>query len=79
MKIRITCKTPDCLDDAIEEAISNERGIEEIPNEEDEGELDQKEELHAICSRWVRYGEYVTIEIDTEKNTAVVLERDEDV
>ena len=32
----------------------------------------KKEEVEQLCTQWFQYGEYVTLEIDTEKGTCEV-------
>lgn len=58
--IQLTFKTPDVIDYAVED-------IEEE---------DEQADVRNACEKWVKYGEYVTIEIDTDKGTATVLEAD---
>lgn len=80
MKFTIDMKTPDAVDHAVNEAVG-----QSYPNYDDEGELivlseeqqcekeDLKEELKSVCSEWFRYGEAVTLEIDTDVGVASVL------
>ncbi len=35
---------------------------------------EEREEAETICSKWIQFGECVIIEIDTENETAKVLE-----
>ena len=80
MKFRIYMKNPDCVSDAIDDAIENE--IEELKSfgkPLDEDDLDDlrenhKEKLEEFLQQWVEYNEYITIEFDTIANTAVVVE-----
>jgi hypothetical protein len=65
--LTLTFKTPDVLSDAIDNELQYKEYEEEY---EREGE---KEKLEKICHRWIQYGEYVTVEIDTEKRTAKVV------
>lgn len=58
MKIRVSFKTPDAVDYA----------IEDLPEEYRDSIKDQ-------LSKWIQYGEYVTIEFDLDKETATVLEQ----
>lgn len=58
MKVIITAKCPDMVEDALQDI-------------EDEH---QKNAIYNKCSKWVKWGEYVTIEIDTTEGTAKVLE-----
>lgn len=57
MKVRLTFKTPDVLDYA----------LEDIQDE------DQRAEVEDICNQFIKYGEYLYVEIDTERETATVL------
>ncbi len=58
MKLRITFKNPDAVDTAIQDAELTE-GV--------------AEEVRAVTDKFVKYGEYITIEVDTVKDTAVVM------
>lgn len=76
MKIRITLKDPDGVENSVQEAV--EESLAQIA----ELDLDEKEmiqekrmdEAKGAIEKWVQYGEYVRIEIDTEEGTAKVLE-----
>lgn len=59
MKFRLTFKTPDVLEQ-IEE-------IEAYRKNEDGGSI------HAVAQKFIHYGEYITIEFDTETETAEVV------
>ena len=71
MKFRITLKDPDGVSDAITEAVESLRppGLSDDEWEDIKDERERK----LVYSRFIGYGEYVTIEIDTEKDTAVVV------
>lgn len=71
MKIRVTMKTADALDDAIHEAVRN-ISFDDPP----ELRVARKEQACALAGKWFRYGESVTLEIDTTKRTCVVMEVD---
>ncbi len=60
MKFHVTFKDPDALDYAIQDATA------ENPDVDDE-------KLRKVASSFFDYGEYVTIEIDTDKKTATVV------
>lgn len=60
MKFRVTFKTPDVVDNT----------IENLGVEPDEQEAIYKQ----VVSKWFKYGEYVTIEVDTNADTATVVE-----
>jgi len=60
MKLNITFKNPDSVTDSIREAAN--------------GNEDLIEELEDIACKWIKYGEYLTVEIDTETKSIRVLE-----
>lgn len=59
-KFTATFKCPDALSDGI-----NQSGLEEK----------DVEKAYFLAQKFVQYGEYVTIEFDTDKKTATVLKR----
>jgi hypothetical protein len=65
MKIVLTFKTPDVISSTIESAI--ESG--ELPDNDGV----EVEFVRQVCQKFVRWDEYVEIEIDTDKGTAKVL------
>jgi hypothetical protein len=73
MKIRITLKDPDGIHECITEAIEETRpqGLSDSEWE------DIAKERHAAIShsRFIEYGDYVTVELDTEADTAIVVPR----
>jgi hypothetical protein len=58
MKIRISMKTPDCIDRAIDELEPSDH---------------EAEDIRRISKRFFRYEEYVELEIDTETETCIVV------
>ena len=58
MKIQLYFKTPD--------VVYNTLHNNNIPE-------DEMETLYDIIGQWVKYGECITIEVDTEKKTAEVI------
>jgi hypothetical protein len=75
MKIKIQLKDPDGVYDSIKEAARKSvREIKEL-TEEEQSALEEKrhQDLASKCRKWIEYGEYVTIEIDTETGEAIVL------
>lgn len=74
MKIRVTFKDPDVVADEIERCVSADvatLGLSKV-------EADAVAELRAekvveFVSKWVKYGEYITVEFDTDAGTAVVV------
>lgn len=78
MKFEITMKDPDgvydCMQDAAKEWAAQVTGVDE---DEREGLVESKhEKLQEICKKWFEYGEYLTVEIDTEAETITVKKRD---
>ena len=72
-KIRITLKDPDGVADAIEEFLNKQRpdGL----TDEEWAEV-KEHRIEGLClTPWVEYQEYVTIEIDLNTKTAVVVPR----
>lgn len=75
MIIDITLKDPDRPYEAIEDAVKEDlKKIKDISDEEREALFDaRRASITKICSAWIEYGEYIRIQIDTEKKTCVVL------
>jgi len=80
MKIKLTFKTPDVIWEALEslrptfEEKVKEAG-EYSPDDPmfNEEVLFLMEQQEAVLSKWLRWGEYVTIQIDTHVDTATVV------
>ena len=70
MKVRVTFKTPDALDYALEEAGFKNNENLDCPEED----LDKWEAAKKTISKWIKYGEVVTIEFDLDAKTARVVE-----
>ena len=69
MKIRLHFKTPDVVDTAIEQVMSEcEEGAKS-----DMSGFDLMAKIDVACNKFVKYGELVTIEIDTKTKTAIVI------
>jgi len=65
-------KDPDVLDDSINDAVLE--SMEDVA--EDEVDLlkeHRAEKIKSLCSKWFQYGEYITVEIDTESETCIVV------
>lgn len=75
MKFRVSMKDPDSLLDAIVAAV----GESVAPLSDDAAERAavadvRREKVSALCGRWFEYdGEYLTVEIDTDVETCVVV------
>lgn len=78
MIFKVTMKDTDVLYDAIDEAIDEE--LVSIGLDEDEREVVKDvrgEKYRDIAGQWFEYGEYLTVEIDTEKETIRVVPKGE--
>ena len=77
MKFTVTFKDPDTLGDAIRDAVIKDvatMGL--LSTDEADAVTDLRiEKVGAACERWFTYGEYVSIEVDTDAGTAIVLGR----
>lgn len=76
-KLYITMKTPDAVEDAIKEYV--EREEEECAQDPDMDEVERDnvrenriDEIKAICGKWFRSGELVTLAVDLEAETIEV-------
>lgn len=76
MKIRITLKDPDgvyeCVKDAVEAELRRVKPTVSGANYDRIVEANLEDTFLAL-NRWVEYQEYVTVEIDLEAGTAVVV------
>lgn len=77
MKFRLTMKDPDGVTDSLRDAVKKAvDAIVGLSDAEKEVLTDLRyEEIYSIAGKWLEYGEYLTIEIDTLEKTAVVVER----
>lgn len=75
MKFKVTMKDPDTLHDAIDEAVREDIGkIPGLTGEDREALFENRREAVAKnAAKWFRYGEYLSVEIDTDTGTATVL------
>lgn len=72
MKFQVTMKDPDQLDDAVSDAVSET--IRDMPEDEGEAIYDIRyEKIKKLTNEWFRYGEYLTVEIDTDARTIRVV------
>lgn len=73
MKIKITLKDPDGVYESLREAATNSITALELEKGEREDLIESRHERYGEeCKQWIEYGEYVTIEIDTDAGTATV-------
>ena len=68
MKIRVTFKMPDAVDDAIGYAVKD--AMDDNPKQDEEALVGAAKKA---CAKWFEYGEYVVVEVDTKDGTCVVL------
>lgn len=80
MKLRITFKDPDALYNCIKEQV-----VDALPEDEREEYdrmnvreqnmfiMDRVEDAQDAAREWLSFGEYVTIEVDTEERTCRVV------
>ncbi len=74
MKIRVTMKDQDSLIDAIDDAVKAELDAIKELNEDDREALRRRRRDMAarVAFKWFKWGEYLTVEIDTETQTISV-------
>ncbi len=75
MKIVITMKDPDGVWESVDAAVHAEiqrRGITDPDEAEALGPIFRKRIMAAVA-RWFSYNEYVSVELDTEADTCVVV------
>lgn len=74
MKFIVTMKDPDTLHDSINQVVADEVGAIENINNEEKAEIavTRAEKYSELCSKWFKYGEYLTVEIDTDLKTATI-------
>lgn len=73
MKFRVTMKDPDTLGDAIKDAVkSSLMGLETEEEREAVAEI-REQNTSESCRQWFKYGELLTVEIDTMAMTCVVV------
>jgi len=74
MKIRITLKDPDAVYEAIQDHVRGSLKATGLTEREIDKVADSREaDLGRSLSKWVKHGEYVTVEFDTEISTATVI------
>ena len=74
MKFQVMMKDPDTLHDAVREAAS--KSVKDIGLNDREQSLiaeAREETFREIAGRWFEDGEYLTVEIDTDAKTCVVV------
>lgn len=76
MKIQITMKNPDCVYDAVQQAAKDSADEVTGLTTGERAELveSRREEIAESIQKWVKDGEYITVELDTVLQTARVCE-----
>ena len=78
MKLKVFIKDTDVLQDAVEEAVDEELKNSGLAEDEQEAVRELRvEKALDVAGEWWEYGEYITVEFDTEARTARVVPVDE--
>ena len=73
MKFKITMKDPDGVYECIEQAAKDwAKEANALPDEMEAIIQSRHMKLREICGQWFEYGEYLTVEIDTDAKTITV-------
>jgi len=74
-KFRVTMKNPDAVYEAVDQAAIDEVDLIEGLSEEERSELceSKRSSINESISKWFEYEEYLTVEVDTESGTCVVV------
>ena len=74
MKIKVCIKDPDGFSEAVKEYVDEQLKKLDLPKDEADELREMKEQkVDDALSLWVSYGEYATLEFDTETGKAIVL------
>lgn len=74
MIFKVYMKDTDVLHEAIDEAIDKELKASNLPDDEQEALREiRHEKASDVAGKWFEYGEYLTVEIDTDKETIRVV------
>ena len=78
MKVKVFIKDPDVLQDGVEESVDEELKNSGLAEDEQEAVRELRiEKALDVANTWWEYGEYITVEFDTEARTARVVPVDE--
>lgn len=77
MKFQVHFKDPDALSEALEAVRDEIRSSMEVLDSEEAEAIARlrSERMHEFASKWLKYGEYVTLEFDTGAGTCVVVRK----
>lgn len=74
MELSITMKDPDVVSQAVIDAATasteNTAGLSD--DELESLAIDREEQINELISKWFKYGEYLTVDIDTDAGTCIV-------
>ncbi len=74
MIFRVYMKDTDVLQDGIEEAVNEDLKASGLAEDEQEAIREiRSEKASDVAGKWFQYGEYLMVEIDTEKETIRVV------
>lgn len=75
MKVRVTLKDPNTMQDAVDAAVVKLPRPEGVEQDEWEDICEDRaaKAKATISSAWMRYGEYLDVEFDTDAMTATVV------
>lgn len=73
MKFTVKMKCPDSLDYAIMEAVASLKFADMDYDYIQDLREAATAEANSVCRQWFKYGELLTVEIDTDAKTCVVL------
>ena len=78
MRVKVFIKDTDVLQDAVSEAVDEELKNSGLAEDEQEAVRELRiEKALDVAGEWWEYGEYITVEFDTEARTARVVPVDE--
>lgn len=73
MIFRTTFKSPDAVYESVKDIAEQEASGIEDADENCDRQSEIRTELEDFANKWVKYGELITIEFDTEKGTANIV------
>lgn len=73
MKFQVSFKTPDTVEYTINGILIDAKYPNNVDRTNAIAEL--RDQLYAIADKYISYGECITIEFDTETQTAIVVEK----
>lgn len=75
MKFKVTMKDPDGVYEAFEDAATEWAAqVQGISDEERKSIVEvRRAKIADVCGKWFEYGEYLTVEVDLDAKTCVVV------